>query len=331
MPYGAPNRPNRPRSANPATEAGFVRRILLGIPRLVWTLAGGVTLGIGYGVKMNYRAGGVRAQGAGSAACTASQCRPSCRFIAAGAAMIPRQAPDFTEPRPSGGRGGRQGQGDGQAPKVMIRTTTRMTTRVDHHDGDQHGHGHDHGDDQCRHQHPQRYQRGPQRGDDHHQRAGQRMAGCTSAAFGRPSRLLDWFPHRHAHCPTASPRSSALLPGAPEQQHQHYGDDHDRNKERCPTAACSCVPKICRLTLPPGHQRAQGIASCLDYESELDWGASAEAAARLSAIEAEAERLHTAIHEAANKFRTFLWFDRFRRAHPVKSNRNDRSRPPKSA
>ena len=53
----------------------------------------------------------------------------------------------------------------------------------------------------------------------------------------------------------------------------------------------------------------RGIASCLDYEGELDWSASAEAAARLSAIEMEAERLRTAVHEAANKFRAFLWFD----------------------
>lgn len=53
----------------------------------------------------------------------------------------------------------------------------------------------------------------------------------------------------------------------------------------------------------------RGIASCLDYEGELDWSASAEAAARLKAIEVEAERLRLAIHEAANKFRGFLWFD----------------------
>ncbi|MGH9645880.1 MAG: hypothetical protein ACRD4E_03605 [Bryobacteraceae bacterium] len=53
----------------------------------------------------------------------------------------------------------------------------------------------------------------------------------------------------------------------------------------------------------------RGIASCLDYEGELDLGASGEAAARLSAIEVEAERLRLAIHEAANKFRGFLWFD----------------------
>lgn len=53
----------------------------------------------------------------------------------------------------------------------------------------------------------------------------------------------------------------------------------------------------------------QAIASCLDYDGELDWGASAEMAARLSAIQTEAERLRTVIHEAANNFRGYLWFD----------------------
>jgi hypothetical protein len=53
----------------------------------------------------------------------------------------------------------------------------------------------------------------------------------------------------------------------------------------------------------------QGIAHCLDYEGSLFHTTAVEFQPRLEAIQAEAERLRTAIHEEANKFRGHLWFD----------------------
>jgi hypothetical protein len=53
----------------------------------------------------------------------------------------------------------------------------------------------------------------------------------------------------------------------------------------------------------------KGIAHCLDPDGELDNGAVAEFETRLAAIEPEAQRLCHAIHEEANKFRGYLWFD----------------------
>ncbi len=53
----------------------------------------------------------------------------------------------------------------------------------------------------------------------------------------------------------------------------------------------------------------KGIAHCLDPDGELDYGNASEFEARLSAIQPEAQRLRTAIHEEGNKFRGFLWFD----------------------
>jgi hypothetical protein len=52
-----------------------------------------------------------------------------------------------------------------------------------------------------------------------------------------------------------------------------------------------------------------GIAQCLDPDGELDHGAVTDFEPRLAAIRPEAERLCSAIHEAANKFRGHLWFD----------------------
>ena len=51
------------------------------------------------------------------------------------------------------------------------------------------------------------------------------------------------------------------------------------------------------------------IAQCLDPDGELDHGAVTDFEPRLAAIRPEAERLCSAIHEAANKFRGHLWFD----------------------
>jgi hypothetical protein len=53
----------------------------------------------------------------------------------------------------------------------------------------------------------------------------------------------------------------------------------------------------------------QGIAHCLDYEGSLFQHTAAEFQLRLEAIQVEAGRLRTAIHDEANKFRAHLWFD----------------------
>ena len=53
----------------------------------------------------------------------------------------------------------------------------------------------------------------------------------------------------------------------------------------------------------------KGITHCLDYEGEFFYSTAAEFQERLKAIESEAQRLRTAIHEEANKFRGHLWFD----------------------
>lgn len=55
----------------------------------------------------------------------------------------------------------------------------------------------------------------------------------------------------------------------------------------------------------------KGITQCLDYEGEFDEVAASEFEARLLAIQPEAQRLRTAIHEEANKFRGHLWFGEF--------------------
>ncbi len=53
----------------------------------------------------------------------------------------------------------------------------------------------------------------------------------------------------------------------------------------------------------------KGITHCLDYEDELFYSTAEEMQERLSAIQVEAQRLRTAIHLEANKFRGHLWFD----------------------
>lgn len=53
----------------------------------------------------------------------------------------------------------------------------------------------------------------------------------------------------------------------------------------------------------------RGITHCLDYEDELFQSAVLEMQGRLEAIQVEAQRLRSAIHEEANKFRGDLWFD----------------------
>lgn len=53
----------------------------------------------------------------------------------------------------------------------------------------------------------------------------------------------------------------------------------------------------------------QGITSCLDYERELSEGLVEEYRPRLERIQAEADRLQKALHEAANDFRGYLYFE----------------------
>ncbi len=53
----------------------------------------------------------------------------------------------------------------------------------------------------------------------------------------------------------------------------------------------------------------QGITHCLDYEGELFESTAEEFQQRLEDIQSEADRLRLAIHEEANKFRGFLWFE----------------------
>lgn len=53
----------------------------------------------------------------------------------------------------------------------------------------------------------------------------------------------------------------------------------------------------------------QGITHCLDYEGELFESTAEEFQQRLEDIQSEADRLRLSIHEEANKFRGFLWFE----------------------
>lgn len=52
-----------------------------------------------------------------------------------------------------------------------------------------------------------------------------------------------------------------------------------------------------------------GIAHCIDPNGELDYGSASEFQSELSAIQQQAERLLSLIHEEANKFRPHLDFD----------------------
>jgi hypothetical protein len=53
----------------------------------------------------------------------------------------------------------------------------------------------------------------------------------------------------------------------------------------------------------------KAIAHCLDPEYELMLDAVSELNKRLAGIQVDAERLRTAIHEEANNFRGYLWFE----------------------
>jgi len=53
----------------------------------------------------------------------------------------------------------------------------------------------------------------------------------------------------------------------------------------------------------------KGITHCLDRDGELDRMAVADFEIRLKKIQPEADRLCTAIHEEANRFRGHLWFE----------------------
>jgi hypothetical protein len=53
----------------------------------------------------------------------------------------------------------------------------------------------------------------------------------------------------------------------------------------------------------------KGITHCLDYEGELCEMTAANVENRLESIQREAQRISLALHEEANKFRGYLWFD----------------------
>lgn len=53
----------------------------------------------------------------------------------------------------------------------------------------------------------------------------------------------------------------------------------------------------------------KGITHCLDYEGGLFQSTAEDFQVRLVAIQKEAHRLYIAIHEEANEFRGYLWFD----------------------
>jgi DNA gyrase/topoisomerase IV subunit A len=53
----------------------------------------------------------------------------------------------------------------------------------------------------------------------------------------------------------------------------------------------------------------QGITSCLDYEQELAEQLVEECRPRLQRIQSEADRLRLALHEEANNFRGYLYFE----------------------
>lgn len=67
----------------------------------------------------------------------------------------------------------------------------------------------------------------------------------------------------------------------------------------------------------------KGITHCIDYEGELFDPIALEFMNRLTAIQDEAKRLYIAIHEEANKFRGYLWFDDVTET----DSKNERSAP----
>lgn len=55
----------------------------------------------------------------------------------------------------------------------------------------------------------------------------------------------------------------------------------------------------------------KGISHCLDPDGELFETTSSDFQARLQTIQQEASRLYLAIHEEANNFRPYLYFEKF--------------------
>jgi hypothetical protein len=53
----------------------------------------------------------------------------------------------------------------------------------------------------------------------------------------------------------------------------------------------------------------RAIAHCLDPEGELSDPYAQDVLQRLDRIQVDADRLRTALHDEANKFRAHLWFD----------------------
>lgn len=53
----------------------------------------------------------------------------------------------------------------------------------------------------------------------------------------------------------------------------------------------------------------KGIIQCLDYEGTLAHSTVSEFQDRFEAIQSDALRLRSALHEEANRFRAHLWFD----------------------
>ena len=68
------------------------------------------------------------------------------------------------------------------------------------------------------------------------------------------------------------------------------------------------VTGLCKFKTERNFLSHKGIAHCLDPDGEVDYVTASEFQDRLTAIQPEAQRLRSAIHEEANKFRGHLWF-----------------------
>ena len=62
----------------------------------------------------------------------------------------------------------------------------------------------------------------------------------------------------------------------------------------------------------------KGITFCLDYDGELATDMVEELAPRLLKIQESAKMLHGALHEAANDFRGYLYFEEFPARGPAR-------------
>lgn len=69
------------------------------------------------------------------------------------------------------------------------------------------------------------------------------------------------------------------------------------------------VKDLRKLKVERNYLSHKGIAYCLDPDHELMSSAVDELNARMTPIQVEAERLRVLIHEEANNFRGYLWFE----------------------